>query len=107
MLGADALKSPPQIAPNTSVYAAATSSTQRAALPTLANGDAARYVMVTATGGVYFDTGDVGVTFSSNDSMILPTNRPMIMNVAGKTHFSFKRFATPNKNLGVSPLENQ
>jgi hypothetical protein len=101
------LKSPPQTEANSGVVHDVVVAASGAALPTRADGSAAKYILVTSLNKAFFDVGPSGVvaTYRSN-SILIGAMTPYIFNVAGKTHFSTIRNAQ-DTIICITPLENQ
>ncbi len=100
------LKSPQQIAPNNSVQFLTGASSAVVALPTRADGSAARYVRVAVLGDAFIDLGDSGMSAAAGWSMLQPAETSEIYNVAGMTHIAHLQEDSPTL-VTVSPLENQ
>jgi hypothetical protein len=77
-----------------------TSASAAAALPTISDGSAPRFVRVLiASGEGYVKFGGGSVAATLNDCLLLP-NEAVIFAVRGQTHFSaIARTGTPNLNI--------
>ncbi len=99
------LKTPPQIAAATSKVIT-TSTTATVTLPTKGDGNAARWVMVTADGYCFVNFGASTITAVATTAIMIPPNCALFFNVSGCTHIATLQKAA-GAIVAVSPLENQ